>query len=188
MRSVSPGMGIVLLALVGLNGLAALAMVRGLDTFGAGGSTAAREARSGESAWHPPATGGAAGYRTKPLAAFAQTLARPIFARSRRPYVAPVAAVAAAPAAEPSLPVVPVAEPAVTLAAVSILGENRRALLVSKGHPAGRWMNLGDTFDDWKIATISPDRLTLSTSGRTMTVMLYPEPGTASAAARPPQP
>lgn len=179
MRSVSPLMGSVLVGLLSLNGFAVLAMMRGWDRLGASGSTIARESRSGDGAWYPPSIGGGQGYRAKPLAAFAQTLARPIFSRSRRPYVAPVASPSAVAAVEPVMAAAPVAEPVVTLAAVAINGQTSRALLVSKSHPAGRWMSPGDQVEDWTISTIAADRLTLAIGGRTMTVRLYAETGAA---------
>ena len=172
---VSPLTAIAIAGLLVLDGMALYGAHRGWENFDAGQRNGA--ARPGEGPWLAPSLAGGPGYRTKPLAAFAQTSARPIFTRTRRPFVAPVAAQPAAPAAEPSTPAALAAEPVVTLSAVTIHGQARRALLASKEHPGGRWMSEGDAVEGWAVTAIDADRLTLATGARSLTVRLYREFG-----------
>ena len=172
----SPLMAMGLALLLVLDGVALVGAKLGWETLVSGQGTAAPPL-PGDGAWLPPAPGEGPGYRAMPLAAFAQTTARPIFSRTRRPFVAPAPVQAPAPAGAPAAALVPLAEPAVTLSAVIIHGPARRALLITREHPGGRWVNEGDMVEGWAVSAIEADRLTLAAGARTLSVRLYLELG-----------
>jgi len=157
---------------------------RMIAMFGASGAAAARSPSGG---WQPPVLDGDGGIRVKPYEAFAQTTARPLFSRTRRPFVLPAVALVQSPKdAAPPAPIL--AEPVITLSAIAIRGEARQALILTRAEPQGHWFSAGESIDGWNISSLGTDTLTLAAGSRTMTVNLFDQPAARGAAPPPPQP
>jgi len=165
--------------LLALNGAAIAAYVTGWDRVVAAlGTPGLASGPARGAGWQPPVLDADGAVRVKPYEAYVQTVARPLFGRTRRPFVAPVAeAVQAAPMAV--IAPAAVAEPEVGLSAIAIRGERRQALLVTRAEPQGRWFGEGETIEGWTITGMSADTLTLGLVGRAKIVKLYDQPGTA---------
>ena len=102
---------------------------------------------------------------------------RPLFSRSRRPFVPPQPVVVEQPPPEPQ-PVA--AEPQITLQGVMISGRTRHALILAGGEPAPRWLSEGDSVTGWKIKEIGTNGVRLIAEGQTRKVNLYVEKSAAS--------
>ena len=128
-------------------------------------------------AWTPklPAAHEAAG-PVKPITDYTRTLARPLFAKTRTPFVpppppppAPVRVMAAPPPA----PVV--VDPGFAVGGVVIDGVLRKAYLMKKPEPRGTWVSEGDDFMGWKVKSISASAAELQQNDRMIELRLYPE-------------
>lgn len=116
-----------------------------------------------------------------------ETLLRPLFHASRRPFVPPppveVAApvvndeVALLPAAEQPPAVQPETRPDVKLSGISISGGTKRALLRLAENPDVRWYSEGDTLEGWIVASITNQAVTMARNEKTFVVPLYPASG-----------
>lgn len=129
---------------------------------------------SGGFDWSPPTVkGDRTDYQPKPIEAYSQTLARPIFARARQPWSAPPAARASATAA----PAVSDAPAAIefTVAGVTISSILKQAFLVSKARPEGLWVTEGGVLGGWTVSTITPTGAVLRNGERSVGLRLYPE-------------
>jgi hypothetical protein len=104
---------------------------------------------------------------------FNDIVERPLFSRSRRPFVLPPPEVIA-PAPEISEPVQVAAEPQLTLQGVYIQGQVRRALILSTESPA-QWQGVGDDISGWNITEIGANGITLEAQGQTRLLKLYVE-------------
>lgn len=136
----------------------------------------------------PIAGGGSAGPSAGEAAApavlagledFGETLRRPVFSKSRRPFVPP-------PEPEPeampeSEPPPPEAEAAVeapppeglALRGVAITREKRSALLVTAGNPNGQWIAVGGTIESWQVAEVAAGYTVLRSGQQVHTLHLY---------------
>jgi len=143
------------LALAGLALLVGVAGVLAIAAFFSSGPAPSPDAAE----WRAPAYNSGERRPPKPPSADAQTLARPIFVKSRRP---PAAASKDQPRAEAS-PAAPVAmlPPGTAVRAISKGDGARRAFLVSSGKPAGVWVKVGDEFEGFRVRTIDRARLVL---------------------------
>lgn len=104
------------------------------------------------------------------------TLARPLFAKSRRPPKQLVRRAPSRPAvtAQPPLPTqVP------RLIAVSIVGDRRAVLLASASTQSFDWIVEGATTSGWTVSAVEPDAAVLKTANRTVTVKLYEKDASA---------
>lgn len=83
-----------------------------------------------------------------------QTVARPLFWRSRQPIAAPAAA---ADTAERGVAEENPAPGELRLAGILHIGAtSRRALIVWPQQPAGRWLEEGAEIDGWQVVSINP--------------------------------
>src|SRR5262245_21186274 len=112
------------------------------------------------------------------LAAFSQSMTRPLFFEGRRlptPEQKQVKSEPqkAAPPSPPPPPPKPVALPdKIKLLAVVILSEARQALVDAPPQPA-RWFKIGDKIGEWTIARIEENNIVLNHSARSATLPLY---------------
>jgi hypothetical protein len=111
----------------------------------------------------------------KPISAYRQTLAQPVFFKTREPYVAPPPRPAAPPipAATPKPPPV-VVDPGLAVAGIIIGGGVRKAYVHGKSDPHGSWVSEGEALTGWKVQTIGPDSVKLQQQDRTIELQLYP--------------
>jgi hypothetical protein len=163
---IAPWRAIVLSGLVSLNaGLVSVA-----------GSTLLSDDASAPTpvGWTPPVgTVGGTPPGTKPIALYRQTLARPIFFKTREPFVPPPPA-PLPPVARPSPPPV-AADPGLMLGGTVVMRGVRRAYVFRKTDPSGTWVAPGEDFMGWKIQTIDATSIVLSNGERRIDLKLYPE-------------
>ncbi|RWM12889.1 MAG: hypothetical protein EOR72_20450 [Mesorhizobium sp.] len=115
-----------------------------------------------------------------PLPELTQSLARPLFLKARRPWVAPpepalqpvVAAVE--PAAAPPVPVETVAELQLSLAGIQKDPDGMQALILTVGKRESRWVRLGETVDGWTVSAMDLTSVEFRTGEKTRTFELYP--------------
>lgn len=102
---------------------------------------------------------------------YVQTLAHPVFFKSREPFVAPPPAppVVAKP---PPPPVI--TDPGLALAGVMIGDGQRKAYLVGKADARGTWASEGDDVSGWKIRSVDAGTVKLQQQDRTIELLLYP--------------
>jgi hypothetical protein len=122
-------------------------------------------------AWDPDLTGSTESTTArKPLAAHAETLAHPIFAKTRMPFVPPPP-----PPPMPKIAVPPpIVDPGLVLGGVVIERPVKKAYVFTKTNPSGTWASEGDDFMGWKVESVSSTGITLRQQGRTIELQLYP--------------
>ncbi len=114
----------------------------------------------------------AAANERKPIHTYEQILARPIFFKSREPFIAP-------PAAPPPVPkiVAPpplVVDPGFMLAGIMIKSRTKKAFILSKSTAEGTWAVEGDSLMGWKLQSVDKTGVKPEQGGRTIEVLLYP--------------
>src|SRR5262249_36303227 len=92
----------------------------------------------------------------KPARAYVETLAHPIFSRTRAPFVPPPPP---PPAAQRQVGPPVSVDPGIALGGVAIHGDLKKAYLLSKGGLSGSWVTEGETFMGWKVGSIEPGRV-----------------------------
>jgi hypothetical protein len=125
--------------------------------------------------WTPPVTtADTAPPYTKPIALYLQTLARPIFFKTRAPFVPP-------PPAPPPLPPMirppppTVADPGLMLGGIMVTKGARKAYVFRRNDPSGTWVAHGEDFMGWKIEAIDAAGIVLGNGDRKIDLKLYPE-------------
>jgi hypothetical protein len=108
----------------------------------------------------------------KPIEAYRQILARPVFFKSREPFVPPPPP--PPPAAPPAPPPV-VADPGLVLGGVMIKSDIRKAYLSSRANTGGAWISEGGDFMGWQLRSISGAGAKLEQAGRSIDLRLYPQ-------------
>jgi hypothetical protein len=103
------------------------------------------------------------GEAVKPARVYSQTLSRPIFAKTRKPFVTNAAI--AAPAAPPQ---------DFRLAALASFGSHRRAFIISGSSPRGVWKSVGERIDGWAITQMEPAAIIMEDGAASVTLKLYP--------------
>jgi hypothetical protein len=107
----------------------------------------------------------------KPIGAYSQILMRPIFFKSREPFVAaPVAPRQMAKAAPP-----PLVDPGFVIGGVIIKSDVRKVYIFDKSSAGGIWVNEGDDLMGWKVRSIDGAGAKLEQQGRVIDVQLYPQ-------------
>ena len=108
----------------------------------------------------------------KPIEAYREILTRPIFFKSREPFV---------PAPPPPPPVVVampspvVVDPGLVLGGVLIKKGIRKAYMFSRANAGGgAWINEGQEFMGWSIRSVSATGAKLEQQGRSIDLLLYP--------------
>jgi hypothetical protein len=108
----------------------------------------------------------------RPIEAYGQILARPVFSKSREPFV---------PVPPPPPPAVkqtppPVAiDPGLVLGGVMIKNDIRKAYVFSGANTNGLWISEGGDFMGWELKSISGTGAKLEQNGRLMDLQLYPK-------------
>jgi len=108
----------------------------------------------------------------KSIEAYAQILARPVFFKSREPFVAPppppppVAKAAAPPT---------IVDPNLVLGGVMIESNARKAYLFSRANGGGAWISEGEEFMGWQVRSIDGSSAKLVQKDRHISLQLYPK-------------
>ncbi|HEV2956478.1 MAG TPA: hypothetical protein VGX95_10190 [Xanthobacteraceae bacterium] len=128
-------------------------------------------------AWDAKLSGpGRDGAAPKPISAYRQMLAQPVFFKTREPYVAPpprpVAPSTPAAVAKPPPPAM--VDPGLTVAGIIIGVGVRKAYIHGKSDPHGSWVSEGEAVTGWKVQAINPDGVKLQQQDRTIELQLYP--------------
>ena len=158
--------------------LAALAGVNlWLLTIIVAGATGNEPALVAAPAWDAKLSGsGPDAAAAKPISAYGQMLAQPVFFKSRAPYVAPppppVAPPAPAVVQKPAPP--PIVDPGFTVAGVIIGQSVRKAYIHTKNDQQGNWVSEGENLTGWKVQAIDPAGVKLQQQDRTIELELYP--------------
>jgi hypothetical protein len=165
---IAPWRAIVLAGLLSLNvGLVAIAASALLS------SDAPAPARVDRTP--PVATAGTAPPDNKPIARYPQTLAHPIFFKTREPFVPPPPAPPPPPpTTRPSPPPV-MADPSLTLGGIIMMQGVRKAYVFRRTDPSGTWIANGEDFMGWRIQTIDAAGIVLRNGDRKIDLKLYPE-------------
>jgi hypothetical protein len=111
----------------------------------------------------------------KPISFYKEALARPIFSKTRRPYVPPPPArpePSPAPIAAP-----PITDPGILVGGVIIERGLKKAFLFSKSDPQGSWVKEGETFLGWRLHSVESAGVKLQQQNRILEVLLYPKAG-----------
>jgi hypothetical protein len=107
----------------------------------------------------------------RPIGAYGQILARPVFFKTRKPFVPPPVAPLVQPT--PPRPPPPV-NPGLVLGGVAITDGVRKAYLFTMADPQGTWVNEGESFMGWKIASVNSTSTMLQQQDSTIKLELYP--------------
>jgi hypothetical protein len=123
--------------------------------------------------WNPQLSSGGDGAPTaRPIDAYREILARPIFFKSREPFV---------PAPPPPPPVVAampppvVVDPGLVIGGVLIKDGVKKVYVFSRANAgAGAWISEGQDFMGWSIRSVSGAGAKLEQQGRSIDLRLYP--------------
>jgi hypothetical protein len=108
----------------------------------------------------------------KPIETYRQILARPVFFKSREPFVlAPTPPPPVLIATPPPM----VVDPGLVLGGVMIKNDVRKAYVFSRAGASGAWTSEGDEFQGWQIRSISRTGAKLEQKGRSIDLQLYPQ-------------
>lgn len=131
----------------------------------------AGQTQADTSEWKPNlSTSAERGNVQKPIDAYKQILSRPVFFKTREPYVPP-------PTPQPISKAVPsgaISDPGFLLAGVTITSEMKKAYIFTRANNSGIWANEGDDFMGWKVLSVKETSVRLEQSGRVIDVQLYP--------------
>jgi hypothetical protein len=132
-------------------------------------------AAAGGTEWTPgPLASELQPHSPKSISAYSQTLAAPVFFKSRQPYVPPPPPPPPSPkpiAAPPPAPV----DPGLVLGGIMITDGVKKAYLFNKADAKGVWLSEGDTIAGWKVETIDSMSAKLQQAGRAIELPLYPK-------------
>jgi len=112
--------------------------------------------------------------KPKVIDAYREIVTRPVFFKSREPYIAPPPpppVVASAPPPPPP----PVVDPGLALGGIMIKKELKTAYVFSRAGANGAWTKEGEAFMGWKVVSISKGGAKLEQAGRSIDLLLYPE-------------
>jgi hypothetical protein len=112
--------------------------------------------------------------KPRPLAAYGQTLAKPVFFKTRAPYVPPPPAPPPAPKPVAAAPPPPV-DPGLALGGVVIMEGARKAYIFNKADSRGLWLSEGETILGWKVESIDAMAARLQQANRSIELQLYPK-------------
>jgi hypothetical protein len=142
-------------------------------------------------AWDAKLSGrGRDGAGPKPISAYGQMLAQPVFFKTREPYVAPPPRQVAppAPAAVPKPPPPAIVDPGLMVAGIIISRGLRKAYIHGKSDPNGNWLSEGESLTGWKVQAIDAGGVKLQQQDRTIDLQLYPTTSEDHAPSGPPGP
>jgi hypothetical protein len=133
--------------------------------------TAADEAPPAAVPWTPKLAATAEGAaKAKPVEAYGEILAHPVFFKTRAPWVAPPPP---PPPPPPQIAAPPPVDPGLALGGVTIARGVRKAYLLSRTDPKGTWVNEGDSFMGWTVEAVGSTSTKLQQQGRTIELELY---------------
>jgi hypothetical protein len=112
--------------------------------------------------------------KRKPITAYGETLARPVFFKSRAPYVPPPPAPPPPPKPVAAPPPAPV-DPGLVLGGVVIWEETKKAYIFNKADSRGAWLSEGETILGWRVESIDVLTARLQQAGRAIELQLYPK-------------
>jgi len=112
---------------------------------------------------------------TTPLSSYQQTVAHPVFFKTRQPFVPPPPPPPPSPppVARPAPPPAPPADPGLAVGGVVINGAAKRAYLVRKADQVGAWLAEGQEILGWKVQSIDSGGAKLQKDGRNIELPLY---------------
>jgi hypothetical protein len=111
----------------------------------------------------------------RPIGAYRETLAHPVFFKSRVPYLPPrPAAPPASPVVAKPPPVPVIVDPGLAVAGIVISGGVRKAYIHGKADPHGSWVAEGESLTGWKVQAIDADGVKLQQQDHTIELQLYP--------------
>jgi hypothetical protein len=108
----------------------------------------------------------------KPLGAYAQILAHPLFFKSREPFVAAPPPPQPPPQTQSSTAM---SDPGLIVEGVMIRAGLSRAFLLSSGGMNGAWVSEGEVFQGWQVKSIDRSGVKLEQGGRPLDLQLYPK-------------
>ena len=111
---------------------------------------------------------------TKPIDAYSETLAHPIFFKTRLPFVPPPPP---PPPPPPKLvaPTPAPVDPGLALGGIMIDRALKRAYLFTKSDPHGTWVTEGESFMGWTVQSINSEGTRLQQQDRAVELTLYPQ-------------
>jgi hypothetical protein len=107
-----------------------------------------------------------------PVDGYTETLAHPVFFKTREPFVPP-------PPVVPRPVVIPppvFVDPGLVLGGVMILPNVRKAYLVSKADQRGTWVSQGEAITGWKVQSVDRTSIKLQQQDRIIELQLYTQP------------
>jgi hypothetical protein len=122
----------------------------------------------------PPIADPSPADQLKPIEAATQTLARPVFFKSRLPWTAP-AAVPTPATPEPALAAEPPPQTDFTLSAITITASKKAIFISSTLLPEGAWVALGGTYNGWSVEAVTPSEAVLRNGIHSLRLSLYPD-------------
>ena len=131
--------------------------------------------------WRAPKIEAGPLLRLPPAEAFVQTLTRPIFWKSRRPYEAPQNdvrkdAIKENPSIVAASRAHAAANPDITLSGLYRADGRKKALLASRSSPESKWLEAGEQIDGWTLSSIDDESVSLQNNDQTLRVPLYSYP------------
>jgi|GEM_PF-2732203 len=108
----------------------------------------------------------------KSMSAYTETLAHPVFFKTRAPFVPPPPPPPPVPAPPP--PVV-IADPGLSLGGVIIESRFKKAYLVRPNEAQGTWVSEGDYILGWTVQSVTSTSTLIKQSSRTIELDLYPK-------------
>lgn len=99
-----------------------------------------------------------------------QSLARPVFNRSRRPFK-PAAKPKAS--AKPDVAKANVKRPDFVILGISITGSQRSALMLERGSGTPEWLTVGAELEGFKLVAIEPEIVQVTKAGKSFKFDLY---------------
>ncbi len=164
----APLTAMALFALLSVNGLLLAAIAE--NTFGNDGVLLPT------AEWSPELSmpAGDTAIAPKPLGAYRQILAQPVFSKTRAPFAPPrPVPVAVRPKTAPRAPVI--TNPGLVLGGVAIADGVRKAYLTAKSGARGTWVAEGEEFKGWRVQSVDGARVKVGKGRRVFELTLYPK-------------
>ncbi|WP_315731372.1 MULTISPECIES: hypothetical protein [unclassified Bradyrhizobium] len=108
----------------------------------------------------------------KPVEAYAEILAHPVFFKSRQPFVPPPPA---PPPPQMKSPPAAVIDPGLAVGGVMMKGTVSKAYLTGRPGTDGVWAYQGETIQGWTITSINQAGVRIEQAGRSIDLQLYPK-------------